>query len=146
LDKGKTIFLEEQPTPMVEQSSNIKKTRLDLSTKSKTQISARKRKKHRSGSDVGKVADIVPEVIVEVPHEHDGEITESIPKGVLEIPQEEVGEIAENTPEVIVKVPKEKGGEEKKTLELRVKSNRKFRVNKGSTITHSSNRNTRSTP
>jgi hypothetical protein len=50
-----------------------------MSTKSKTQISAKKRKKQRSGSDDGEVADIIPEVIVEVPHEHAGEITKSIP-------------------------------------------------------------------
>jgi hypothetical protein len=92
LDKGKTIVLSEQPAPMVERSSKTKKILPDLSTKRKTQISEKKRKKQRSDSDAGEIAGNVPEVIIE-------------------IPQEKVGEIAENIPEVIVEVPKEKVGE-----------------------------------
>jgi hypothetical protein len=72
----------------MEKSSNIKKTQPDLSMKSKTQISTRQRKKQSYGNDARKVADTVPEVIVEVPHEKAGEIIESILEGFLEIRQE----------------------------------------------------------
>jgi hypothetical protein len=86
LNKEKTTILEEQPAPVVAQSSNIKNIQPDFPMKSKTQISTKRRKKQRSGNDDGKVADTVPKVIVEVSHEQAGEITESIPEGVLEIP------------------------------------------------------------
>jgi hypothetical protein len=60
LDKGKIIVLEEQPAPMVERSSKTKKIRPDLSTKRKTQISEKRRKKQRSDSDVEEIAGSVP--------------------------------------------------------------------------------------
>jgi hypothetical protein len=126
LNKGKIVVLEEQPAPMVERSSKTKKIRLDLSTKRKTKISEKKRKKQRSGSDVGEIAGSVPEVIVE-------------------LPQEQVGEIADSVPEVIIEVPQEKVGELEKTPELRVKSKKKLRANEGSDIAQSFSRKTRST-
>jgi hypothetical protein len=126
LDKGKTIVLEEWHAPMVERSSKTKKIRPSLSTKRKTQIREKKRKKQRSGRDVGETAGSVPEVI-------------------FELHQNQVGEIANSVLEIIFEVPKDKFGELEKTPELRVKSKTKFRVNEGSDIAQSSSIKTRST-
>jgi hypothetical protein len=126
LDEGKTIVSGEKPAPMVELSSKTKKILLELTTKRKTKIGEKKRKKQRFGRDAE-------------------EIVGSVPKVTFELPQELVGEIIDSVPEVIVEVPKEKVGELEKTHELRVKSNKKLRANEGGSITQSSTRNTRST-
>jgi hypothetical protein len=102
LDKGKTIVLSEKPALVMERSSKIKKILPDLSTKIKTQISEKKRKKQRYDSDAGEIAGNFPKVIIEIPQEQVGEIAENIPEVIVEVPKEKVGEI-ENTPELRVK-------------------------------------------
>jgi hypothetical protein len=58
----------------VKRSSKTKKPCPNPSTKSKTQISEKRRKKQRSGSDVGEIANSVRDVIVELPQEKVGEL------------------------------------------------------------------------
>ena len=62
-----------------------------MSTKRKTQISEKKRKKQRFGRDAREIVGIFPEVLVGLPQEQVGKIADSVPKMINEIPQEKVG-------------------------------------------------------
>jgi hypothetical protein len=62
-----------------------------MSTKRKTQISEKKRKKQRFGRDAREIAGSVLEVIFELPQEQVGEIADSVPEVIVEVPKDKVG-------------------------------------------------------